>query len=107
MSELIYLASPYSDPDANVRKWRYRDAISALTELTRLGRICFSPIVHSHPIVIDQDWEFWRRIDEEFLRRCDRMIVVKLHGWEQSIGVASEIEQAKALSMPIEYMEAP
>lgn len=105
MRELIYLASPYSDPDSAVIEQRYRGVLRILARLTLKGLICYSPIVHNHHIEIGKDWQVWERIDSEFLRRCDRLIVVKLQGWEQSRGVQAEIELAKSRSLPIEYME--
>lgn len=42
---------------------------------------------------------FWYEGTLELLRRCDAMILVP--GWEGSRGVASEIEEAKNLMIPI------
>ena len=47
---MIYLASPYSHPDAVVREQRFRDVCLAAARLIRAGQIVFSPIAHSHPI---------------------------------------------------------
>jgi dCTP diphosphatase len=39
------------------------------------------------------------------LSKCDRVIVLKLPGWENSKGVAAEIARAEELGLPIEWME--
>ena len=98
-SELIYLASPYSPTSAS-RK--FTDA------LTQEGRIVFSPIVHSHPQALaglKGDWKFWETIDTEWIKKCDRVMVLMLDGWKDSVGVRREIELAKDLDKPVEYVE--
>ncbi len=47
---MIYLASPYSHPDAVVREYRFRAACQAAASVMRSGQHVFSPIAHSHAI---------------------------------------------------------
>lgn len=107
---MFYLASPYNHPSEKVRARRYQENIKATAELLKTGKVVFSPIVHNHPIVNLYgrigDWEFWRDIDFHFLERCEGLIVLKLSGWENSIGVTAEIEFAKKINIPIEFIEA-
>jgi hypothetical protein len=69
------------------------------------GHLCFSPITHSHPICeaggLNGDWDTWLEFDSRMLRACDRLAVLELPGYDQSKGVAAEIELAKSLGMPI------
>lgn len=107
-SEIIYIAQPYSHPDPWVRQERYDQSIRASAALLRKGMTVYSPIMHSHPVNwVWRDFgdahEFWMRNHLPFLRVCRKMIVLKLDGWEQSRGVAEEIEQAAAYGIPIEY----
>lgn len=103
---MIYLASPYSSPDASIRLARYDAACRAAAWLMKLGHLVFSPIAHSHGIARycnnDQPWEFWRRQDEWFLERAHALVVLCIDGWETSIGVNAEI-QAFSPREPIEY----
>ena len=46
------------------------------------------------------------RIDEFYIRLCEKVIVLMLTGWESSEGVQAEIEIARALDKPVEFMEA-
>lgn len=47
----------------------------------------------------------YEALKNTFILKCDRMIVVKLDGWEESEGVNAEIEFALDQGIPIEYIE--
>lgn len=105
---MIYLASPYTHPDPAVRQERFEAACRAAAALMRRGRICFSPIAHSHPLCqygLPGDWEFWQRQDLEFLAACDEVVVLKLDGWQHSRGIQAEIAAARALGKPVGFLE--
>ena len=41
-------------------------------------------------------WEFWKAIDTEIIKRCDRVIVAdNIPGWDESIGVLEEMKIAE------------
>lgn len=108
--ELIYLASPYNHEKASMRAVRYQAALEATAMLMRLGRIVYSPIVHNHPIAISDDglpreWEYWKQFDEVILSRCDRLWILTLDGWQESVGVKGEIEIAHRLRLPIQLVQ--
>ena len=108
MAELIYLASPYSHPNPAKRQWRYELACKVAALLMRDGHLVYSPIVHSHPLTrfrLPAEWDYWRRLDEEMLRRCDALAVLRLPGWEQSVGVQAELALAKELGLKIGFVE--
>ena len=105
---MIYLASPYSHPDAAIREERFRAACRAAAQLMRAGNIVFSPIAHSHPIALHGlpfDWMFWERHDREQLARCDEVVGLMLDGWQGSEGVLAEIRIAAELGKPVRYLE--
>jgi hypothetical protein len=108
---MIYVAAPYSDPDLEVRKARYRAACAYVASLIGDGLHPISPVVHCHPIAQRHDlpgnWEFWRRYDLSLLRRCDEMHVLMLPGWEESIGVTAEIEAAELMAIPVRFEIPP
>jgi hypothetical protein len=104
---VIYLASPYSDPDPAVREKRYLAACEATAGLLVAGLHVFSPIVHSHPLTafgLPQGWEFWERIDRAHLDRCEQLVVLTIPGWDTSIGVKDEIRIAKEFGIPVSYL---
>lgn len=104
---MIYLASPYSHPDAAVREHRFQMACRAAARLMRDGHTVFPPICHSHPIAqygLPTDWSFWERQDREHLARCDEVVVLLLDGCRESRGVRAEIRLAEALGKPVRYL---
>lgn len=67
----------------------------------------FSPITHSHPVHevgLRGDWTYWKKVDIEYLRLSKRVVVLKIDGWQESIGVQEEIKIAKSLKIPVLYM---
>lgn len=105
---MIYLASPYSHPDPNVRQQRFEQVCLAASVLMRHGWLVFSPIAHSHPIALagglPTNFEFWQRWNRANLERCEKLLVLTLDGWEYSVGVAGEIAIARALQKPVGYL---
>lgn len=105
---MIYLASAYSHPDPGVREQRFQEVCRAAAILLRAGIVIYSPISHSHPIArygLPKSWEFWSKVDREFLIRCDLLAVLTLPGWQDSIGVQAEIRLAQELGLPIVFIE--
>lgn len=109
MPDLIYIASPYSDPSPAVRARRFRAAVIAVGMAVRAGKLAISPIAHSHPVAVAArlapDWESWRALDIELLQSCDVLAVLTLPGWELSRGVAAEIMEAKRIDLPVEFWD--
>jgi len=108
---IAYLASPYSDPNQDVRAQRFKMACWAAGMLIRQGVVVFSPISHSHPIALEMDhptdWETWRAQDLAILGRCDHLFILKLEGWQDSVGVKAEIAEAGVLEIPMTYIDIP
>jgi len=104
---MIYLASPYSHPDAAVRQQRFESACRAAAELIRRGHVVFSPIAHSHGIAqhgLPVDWDFWEAQDRRLLAACDELWVLTLDGWRESRGVQAEIAIARAAGKPVRFV---
>lgn len=102
---MLYIASPYSHPAAEMREWRY-DAVSAYTVARiKQGACAISPIKYLHPDAVHHgmplDAKFWHRFNMSLLRRCDAVEVLCLPGWQESRGVMSELQIADYLGIPI------
>lgn len=54
---------------------------------------------------IPYSWEYWSRYGKKMLGICNKLVVVKLPGWDTSVGVQGEIEIAKQLGLEIEYYD--
>ncbi len=107
---LTYLCSPYTHTHPAIREQRYEQAAKAAAQLMREGRLVYSPIVHGHPLTVadpelPSDFDFWMRHCYAMLRVCEQIIVLKLDGWEQSVGVRAEMEFALKAGIRIEFME--
>jgi hypothetical protein len=110
MSALVYLASPYTHQSPLVRAQRFDAACKAAGRLMCAGACVYSPIAHGHAIetayepVAGRDHDFWLRQCFAILLRSSRLVVLTLDGWEQSRGIAAEIEYARANGIPLEFM---
>ena len=106
---LIYLGSPYSHPEPRVRQRRFELVCAVAAAMMRVGHLVFSPIAHTHPIAeagdLPKGWDFWKRYDEVMLAASARLVVLKLPGWEESKGIAGEIEIMTAAGKPVLFLE--
>jgi hypothetical protein len=108
--ELLYLACPYIDKNREVMLERVKKVDKLTATLLSKGFYIFSPISHCHHLAeeakLPGDWNFWEGYDRAMIKACKGLLVFKLPGWEQSVGVNAEILIAKELELPIEYIEA-
>lgn len=108
--EVYYIASPYKHKDKDIEKRRY-DAISKITAdiiENNPEAVVFSPISYTHSLAKDYNVDVsmgWYWFDLVFLSKCDKLIVAKLPGWEESTGVLIEIAFSKGAKIPIEFYE--
>ena len=117
----IYLAAPYSHPDARKRDKRVLMVNRMALKLMRMGITVFSPLTGSHelflmseldddPTPLSGDFEYWEVYDRAILGVCQALVIYNLPGWYESRGVTSEIEIAKQMGKPVyesveEYLE--
>lgn len=103
----IYVASPYSHEDPNVRLDRYLEVGAYTAHLLKERTPAFSPIVHCHDIATRHDLptnaEYWRQYNGAMLAPAKELHVLQLDGWEKSLGVRWEMEFAQILQKPIRY----
>ena len=103
MSEIEYLAIPYTDPFESVMDYRAEVSDIVCADLMNQGRVIYAPISSCHHIAkkytLPREWKFWKKIDEEFIGACKKVLVVTLPGWEDSTGVTAERGIAKQKGM--------
>lgn len=106
---MIYLAGPYTHHNPEIREQRFADLTCAAHRLMIEGHVVFSPVTHGHTIAERHDtpidFEWWEDQSLGMLRHASKMIVVMLHGWQESRGVAAEIRTAEILGIPVEYIK--
>lgn len=105
---LYYLAAPYSDASASVRRYRRAQINRVTAQLLLRGIHVFSPISHSAELAethgLPGCFDFWRDFDLKVLTRCDGLFVLRLHGWEESRGVKAEIAAAEEAGLPTVWL---
>lgn len=108
-TQLIYLASPYSNPDDIIRILNYQNISKVAAQLISEGHVVFSPISYGHHLLkfkdMPTDWGFWNNFCVTFLLKCDKLIVCKMRGWDKSIGVQAEIDIANKNNIPVEFID--
>jgi len=109
-SGYIYLAGPYSHPDAEVRHARYQALTAKAAELMLENYVVFSPITHGHAVAMGHnlptDFAWWELQCLGMLRHASKLVVLTLDGWEHSKGVEVEVEFARKSGISIEYIPA-
>ena len=100
-----YLATPYSHKNREIQVKRFVDVTKAAAWLlNETGWNVLSPITHSHPIHdigkdVRGDWEFWKKIDTEFLQCCNSIVYFVVPGWLESTGVNAERSIAQGMGL--------
>lgn len=105
---MIYIASPYSHPDENIRINRFKKVSLYVADLVSKGYLAISPITYGHTLLdykeMPTDFEFWENFCIGLLSKSDVMYVYKLDGWDTSKGVLNEIKYAENNNIPIVYV---
>lgn len=105
---MIYLASPYSNPDPLIVRNRFLLVEQATAELIKQKLFVWSPIVHCHELAtkfgLPTDAAFWAEYNFDFIRRSDAVFVLKIPGWDESKGVKMEISLANAAFIPLQFV---
>ena len=72
----------------------------------RNGHHIYSPISQTHPISLEGDlpgdWKYWEEYDKRIISICQKIMVLTIDGWRESIGVKAEIEFAKSIGLSVE-----
>ena len=109
MKKLIYLASPYSHKTTDVIEKRFKQVAETTAKLMIEGYYIFSPILNSHYLSITHglagDWNYWKTFDELIISKCAELWVLKIDGWQESVGVSAEIKIAEEFNLPVKYIE--
>lgn len=109
MKKLIYLATPYSKYPHG-REAAFGSACLMAAHLMEHYNV-FCPIAHSHSVEVYgmngdiKDGYWWLGQDFSILEKCDKLIVYKMQGWDESFGVSAEIAFANERGIPVEYVD--
>jgi hypothetical protein len=105
---MIYLASPYSDPNPNIMQLRYDLVCEACAGLAKMTLVVYSPIAHWHPIAtkynLPKSHHFWRSHNYTMIRLCDQFLILTIDGWEASEGIKDDKKYALGKEKLIRYI---
>jgi hypothetical protein len=106
---LICLIAPYSDRNPRIVAKRMATFYMTDAALCEQGNITISCLDKHSRLPFNSalrgDYDFWKRQAETMIKVCDKVVVIKMDGWETSSGVTQELALAKSLGKPIEYIE--
>lgn len=101
----VYVATAYSTHDAELMEKRAAMAVRVLALLSAKEVIAYSPIAMTHHAAgvfgLRTDAAWWREHNMAMLSRAAGLVVVDALGMERSVGVATEVEAANALGIPV------
>lgn len=91
----IYIAGPYTKGDVVMN---VRAAVEAAEEVIKIGYMPYVPhLSHLWHCMSPHDIDYWYRLDNEWLKRCDAL--VRLPG--ESSGADAEVRLADSLGIPV------
>ena len=101
---MIYVASPYTHKNPEVRSERYYAVMDFIAHhQDEYDQILYSPIVHYHQIAIDFDlptnWEWWWDKNKQMMDLASTILELRIDGWETSKGMQAEIKYAEETDM--------
>src|SRR3990167_8226500 len=106
-----YLAGPYTHKDKAIMDEREVLHSKAANALKQAGLIVYAPIPETTALaklggMVETNWAFWRDHDLNMLDRCDKLLVLMIPGWKESVGVRGEVKFALTKGMPVEFLAA-
>lgn len=106
----VYSIGAFSDSKEHkaLRKKRYEYTKKMVAKFINSGLNAISPIVHNHEIAeqytLPMQGEFWKEYNEQLMTACSALYVLKMPHWEQSKGIAHEIDYALREDIPVFFI---
>jgi Domain of unknown function (DUF1937) len=107
-STLIYLSSPYAKYERGINVAARHICLVAGKMLLE-GYHVYCPIAHSHMIACNADGmdarehKIWMPLNYTMMGKCNALLVAKMPGWEESVGVTEEINYFRKHLLPVFY----
>lgn len=106
MTRLAYIAAPYSAKSPEVMQRRANEVMAFSAWLWREG-ICYplSPVSMWHEAAtrcgLPTDATSWTACNFAYFTACEVMYLLKLDGWQESVGVEMELKWARDRGMDV------
>ena len=105
-----YMASPYYHTDPTVRHARFQAACLAAGWAIANGLYLYSPIAHTASIAnfcdLPHSFDFWEHFDTVGVGSCHDFYILKIPGWEESVGIWREINIAEDMGKNMFFIES-
>jgi len=105
----VYIAGPYTHLDEDVMAYRAAELTAYAAKRMKEGAVVFSPITHGHNMAmthsLPKETEYWRGAIEAMVPRAKAMEVLKLDGWDKSVGVALELDLCEQFGIPVTFVD--
>ena len=106
----LYLAGPYTHEYEEIRILRFEALTFAAAWLLNKGHVVHSPITQGHAITdrhaLPLSWDaFWKRQSLGMLEQAAGLVVLRLDGWQGSVGTQAEIDYAEMEAIPVFYID--
>ncbi len=109
--QIIYVASPYSSGDPEQIQNNYEMVTEFVAMLVSMGYIAISPITYGHTLLdyqdMPKDYGFCKHFCIGLLKKSDAILVLKLPGWEDSVGVQDEMDFARKNHIEVYLIDSP
>ena len=110
----IFISFPYTHSDQNVTNERVQRAREYCLALIKEGYIPFSPALVGHDLIHqlnlnleeqDMSFKYWDKFCYGYLEGCNELHVLMFDGYDDSVGVAGEIQEADSLKIEVKYID--
>ncbi len=105
----IFVAGPYNHSDDKIKEFRFNKITEYCTQLFLNGLSPISPLLIGLNMArfgnLPTDTETWKVYSETLLKGCDELHVLMLNGWDISIGIKYEIQEATLRNIPIKFIK--
>lgn len=106
---LHYLASPYSHFPRGLDQ-AYMEAVQLTFRLRAKKHRIYCPIAASHMLakqtgVDPRDHTFWMACCGPWIARADALLIARMDGWRDSLGIRIEIEAFRQAKKPVRYLD--
>jgi hypothetical protein len=105
---LVYLSAPYTSIKDKTALMHTVTSVLGSWMVTRPEEYVVSPLMNHfalHVPGLGADYTFWQGFSHELLRKCDKLLVLMLPGWELSTGVHDEIMCAQLWDKQITFID--
>lgn len=106
---IVYIACPYSHNDQSVVEYRVKQFALFAASIENSGKEHAVSAMFNHLInlygSLPTNWEYWKSYSLSLLDKSEKVYVLKLDGWDKSIGVAGELEYATTTGKSIVYID--